>query len=123
MMTRSSLRPKTGVAGRHLVGLAAGIAVGAGSGAVVGNALIGPLGAIAGGMLCAIVGALLGHATAEAMWPTMGDLYSMRTTSRIESRAPSPASRRFAPPGGPETPLAPSDARFPARSHYSKETR
>jgi predicted lipid-binding transport protein (Tim44 family) len=120
--TGSNSRVKSGITGRRLGGLVAGTAAGAAAGTLIGNTMAGPIGAVVGGALCAMLGALLGHATAEAMWPTMGDLYSMRTPSRIESR-PSGPRPPLAPPGRSKAYIALSEARLPARSNSSKETR
>lgn len=66
--------PITGTAGAHPVGVGVGAAGGAAAGAAAGT-LAGPAGTLLGAAVGAVAGAMVGKAAAEAIDPTVEEVY------------------------------------------------
>lgn len=89
--------PLTGTPGAHPLGTGAGAASGGVAGAAVGMAVGGPVGSVIGAAIGAVAGGLSGKSAAEAVNPTVEEIYWKESFVREPYYAPGKPYEYYAP--------------------------
>jgi hypothetical protein len=71
----ANLDPITGAPGAHPIGTGVGAALGGAAAGAAAGTVVGPVGTVIGAAVGAVVGGLAGKGVAEAIDPTLEDLY------------------------------------------------